>query len=189
MRFSFSGVSTRTYPFSSFGTMIAVMFSVNFVERSFGPVIPLYILSLGTSMAHAAKTAGLIVSLGLLAEAVSATIMGSRLRTVAARRLLLWRLGGGVLACLPMGLVWATIQLMFLRLVLGLLAGGCMVVVYTLGSQIIPAETRGTSFAFLSSAGMLGGAIGPIAAGLLTHVSLRAIFFFDGLLFLALLAR
>ncbi len=171
----------------SFGTMIAVMFSVNFVERSFGPVIPLYILKLGTSMANAAKTAGLIVSLGLLAEAVSATIMGSRLRKIPVRRLLLWRLGGGVLACLPMGLVWATSQLMILRLFLGLLAGGCMVVIYTLASQIIPAETRGTSFSFLSSAGLLGASIGPIAAGLLTHISMRAVFFFNSLLFLAML--
>jgi len=170
----------------SFGTMIAVMFSVNFVERSFGPVIPLYILSLGTSMAHAAKTAGLIVSLGLLAEAVSASIMGNRLRKVPPRRLLLWRLSGGVAASLPMGLVWATPQLLFLRLILGLLAGGCMVVIYTLGSRVIPAETRATSFSFLSSAGMLGGAMGPIAAGFLTHLSMRAVFFFNSLLFLGL---
>ncbi len=171
----------------SFGTMLAVMFSVNFVERSFGPVIPLYILSLGTDMAHAAKTAGLIVSLGLLAEAVSATFMGNRLRKVPARKLLLWRLSGGILACLPMGLVWSTTQLMVLRLLLGLLAGGCVVVIYTLGSQVIPVETRATSFSFLSSAGLLGASIGPIAAGLLTYFSMRAVFFFNGLAFLALL--
>jgi DHA1 family multidrug resistance protein-like MFS transporter len=171
----------------SFGTMISIMFSVNFVERSFGPIIPLYVLRLGTSMENAAKVSGLIVSLGLLAEAVSATIMGNRLRKVPARRLLLWRLTGGFLACLPMGLVWATSQLMVLRLTLGLLAGGCMVVVYTLGSQIIPAETRATSFSFLSSAGLLGAALGPIVAGLLTHLNLRAVFFFNGILFFALL--
>ncbi len=171
----------------SFGTMVAVMFSVNFVERSFGPVIPLYILTLGTNMARAAKTAGLIVSLGLLAEAVSSTFMGSRLRKVPARRLLLWRLSGGILICLPMGLVWSTPQLLILRLFLGLLAGGCVVVIYTLGSQIIPAETRATSFSFLSSAGLLGASIGPIAAGLLTYFSMRAVFFFNALLFLGLL--
>jgi DHA1 family multidrug resistance protein-like MFS transporter len=171
----------------SFGTMIAVMFSVNFVERSFGPVIPLYILKLGTSMANAAKTAGLIVSLGLLAEAVSATIMGIRLRKVPPRRLLLWRLGGGIAASLPMGLIWATPQLLILRVILGLLAGGCMVVVYTLGSRIIPPETRATSFSFLSSAGMLGGAMGPLAAGLIARLSMRAVFFFNSMLFLCLL--
>ena len=90
--------------------MIVVMFLVSFVERSFAPVLPLYIQKLGT-VQHVAKTAGLILSLGLLAEAVSATIMGSRLRRVPARRLLLWRLTGGTLACLPMGLVGGTAQL------------------------------------------------------------------------------
>jgi MFS family permease len=181
-RISFRGAAALP----SFGTMISIMFSVNFVERSFGPVIPLYVLKLGTSMENAAKISGLIVSLGLLAEAVSATVMGNRLRKVPARRLLLWRLTGGFLACVPMGLVWATSQLMILRLTLGLLAGGCMVVVYTLGSRIIPAETRATSFSFLSSAGLLGAALGPIVAGLLTHLSLRAVFFFNGMLFMAL---
>jgi MFS family permease len=112
--------------------------------------------------------------------------MGNRLRRVPARRLLLWRLSGGVLACVPMGLVWATPQLLVLRLVLGLLAGGCLVVVYTLGSQIIPQETRATSFSFLSSAALLGGSLGPIGAGALTHVDIRAIFFFNSLVFLML---
>ncbi len=170
----------------SFGTMIAIMFTVNFIERGFGPVVPLFVLALGTSTAHAAKTAGFIISVGLLAEAVSASVMGNRLRTTAPRKLLLWRLGGGFLACLPMGLVWSASQLMGLRLVLGLLAGGCMVVVYTLGSRIIPAETRGTSFSILSSSALLGGALGPLAAGILTHIDLRTVFFFNALLFLCL---
>jgi MFS family permease len=173
--------------FPSFGAMVAVMFAVSFVERSFGPVVPLYILQLGTGVNNAAKTAGLIISLGLLAEAVSATIMGKRLKTASARKLLLWRLGGGVLAALPMGFLWATSQLMILRLSLGLLAGGCMVVVYTLASRIIPAETRATSFGFLSSSALIGGAAGPVVAGALTHINIRAIFFFNGCLYLALL--
>ncbi len=172
----------------SFGVMLTVLFFVNFVERSFAPVIPLYVIALGTSLSHAAKTAGLIISLGLFAEAVSAMILGNRLKTGSARRLLFWRLGAGVLICVPMGLVWTTGQLLLLRLALGLLAGGCMVVIYTLGSMVIPQETRATSFAFLASAGLLGAAIGPFVAGALTHLSLRAIFFFNGFVFLLLLA-
>ena len=171
----------------SFGIMISVLFFVNFVERSFAPVIPLYILGLGTSLSNAAKTAGLIISLGLLAEAISAMVLGNRMKKGSARRLLLWRLGAGVLLCLPMGLVWSTTQLMVLRLALGLLAGGCMVVIYTLGSRVIPKETRATSFSFLASAGLLGAAIGPVVAGLLTHLSIRAIFFFNGAVFFLLL--
>ncbi len=171
----------------SFGVMLSVLFFVNFVERSFAPVIPLYVLTLGTSLTHAAKTAGLIISLGLFAEAISAMILGNRLKTGSAKRLLFWRLGAGVLICVPMGLVWTTGQLLLLRLALGLLAGGCMVVIYTLGSMVIPQATRATSFAFLASAGLLGAAIGPVVAGTLAHLSLRAIFFFNGFVFFLLL--
>ncbi|NWG12550.1 MAG: MFS transporter [Acidobacteria bacterium] len=170
----------------AFGTMVSVMFLVSFAERSFSPVVPLYILTLGTSLSSAARTAGMIISMGLLSEAVSATLMGNRLRKSLPRVLLLWRLAGGALVCFPMGLVWTTPQLLVLRIVLGLLAGGCMVVVYTLGSRVIPAETRATSFSFLASAALLGGATGPILAGALTHLSIRAIFFFNSLLFLFL---
>jgi len=171
----------------SFGIMIAVLFFVNFVERSFAPVIPLYILALGTSLSNAAKTAGLIISLGLLAEAISAIVLGNRLKKGSPGRLLLWRLAAGALICLPMGLVWSTGQLMMLRLALGLLAGGCMVVIYTLASMVIPEETRATSFSFLASASLMGAAIGPIAAGVLTHLDIRATFFFNSIVFFLLL--
>jgi MFS transporter, DHA1 family, multidrug resistance protein len=171
----------------SFGVMIAVLFFVNFVERSFAPVIPLYILTLGTSLSHAAKTAGLIISLGLFAEAVSAMVLGNRMKKGLARQLLLWRLAAGALICVPMGLVWATAQLLVLRLALGLLAGGCMVVIYTLASLVIPKETRATSFSFLASASLMGAAIGPVVAGVLTHLSIRATFIFNGFIFLLLL--
>ncbi len=171
----------------SFGIMVAVLFFVNFVERSFAPVIPLFVLSLGTSLSNVAKIAGLIISLGLFAEAVSAMILGNRLKKGSPRRLLLWRLAAGALICLPMGMVWSAQQLLFLRLALGLLAGGCMVVIYTLASMVIPKETRGTSFSFLASASLMGAAIGPVAAGLLTHLNIRATFFFNGLVFFVLL--
>ncbi len=173
-----------SYP--AFPAMMAVVFSANFVERSFGPVVPLYVLGLGASLGSAARTAGLIISLGLLAQAISSTIMGSRIRAAAPRALLLWRLAAGAALCLAMGMVWTVMQLLVLRIGLGLLSGGCIVIVYTLGARVIPAETRATSFSFLSSAALLGGAAGPLAAGALTHLNLRAIFYFDALLFLLL---
>jgi MFS transporter, DHA1 family, multidrug resistance protein len=177
----------RAIDFPAFGAMAAVMFFVNFVERSFSPVIALVVLKLGTAPEHVAKAAGLIVSLGLLSEAVAASLMGSQLRRRPARSLLLLRLAGGMLVCLPMGLAWTTSQFLLLRMALGLLAGGCIVIVYSLASQVIPAETRGASFSFLASAALLGSAAGPIAAGELAWLSLHAIFFFNTLVFALLL--
>ena len=114
-------------------------------------------------------------------------ILGNRMKNGSARMILLWRLSAGVLLCLPMGLVRSTTQLMMLRLALGLLAGGCMVVIYTLASRVIPQATRATSFSFLASASLLGASIGPVVAGTLTHLNIRAIFFFNGAVFLFLL--
>jgi DHA1 family multidrug resistance protein-like MFS transporter len=177
----------RAVAVPAFGAMAAVMFFVNFVERSFSPVVALYVLQLGTTSEHAAKAAGSIISLGLLSEAVAASFMGTQLKRRHPRPLLLWRLVGGMLVCLPMGLAWTTSQFLVLRIALGLLAGGCIVIVYSLASQVIPAETRGASFSFLASAALLGSAAGPIAAGELAWLSLRAIFFFNSVVFAALI--
>jgi MFS transporter, DHA1 family, multidrug resistance protein len=171
----------------AFGAMSAILFFANFVERSFSPIVALYVLRLGAHPEDAAKTAGLIISLGLLSEAVSAAFMGIKLKKGPVKRLLLWRLAGGAIACFPMGLAAHTYQFLVLRLLLGVLAGGCMVIVYTLGSRIIPPETRGASFSFLASAAMLGGAAGPIVAGGLTYLNIRAIFFVNSLVFALLL--
>jgi MFS family permease len=167
--------------------MVSVLFFVNFVERSFAPVVPLFILALGTSLGNAAKTAGLIISLGLLAEAVSAIVLGNRMKRGSTGKILFWRLAAGALICVPMGMVWTTAQLLVLRLALGLLAGGCMVVIYTLASMVIPKETRATSFSFLASASLLGSSAGPVVAGALTHLNIRATFFFNGVVFFLLL--
>jgi len=170
----------------SFGILLLVLFFARFVERSFAPIVPLYILELGTSLSNASRTAGLIISLGLLMEAISAAILGVLMKRTSARRLLLLRMMCGAVICIPMGLAWTTAQLVVLRVLLGLLAGGTAVVVFSVGSRIIPEATRGTSFSILSSASLLGGAAGPILAGFLSHLSLRAIFFFNSVIFLFL---
>lgn len=171
----------------SFGIMVTVLYFVSFIERSFTPIVPIFILGLGTSIESAARTAGIIISLGMFSEAISAYVLGNWLKKGSPRKILLLRLATGALLCFPMGLVWATSQLLCLRLALGLLAGGSMVVVYTLGSRVVPPETRGTSFSILSSAALLGAATGPVTAGVLAHLDIRAIFFFNSIVFLLLL--
>ena len=172
----------------SFGSMLVIAFFVNLVERSFAPIVPLYVLSLGTKVSHVAKTSGMIISLGLLSEGASATMLGNWLRRVQARKILIMRLIAGALICIPMGLVTASTQLLVLRAALGLLAGGSMVVIYTLGSQMIPEETRATSFSFLASSALLGSALGPTTAGAVTHLDIRAVFFLNSLILWAILA-
>ncbi|MDP8924704.1 MAG: MFS transporter, partial [Chloroflexota bacterium] len=63
-----------------------------------------------------------------------------------------------------------------LRLLLGLLAGGTISLAYTLGARLAPPERAATTMALLASWGMLGSALAPILAGLIGQISLRAVF-------------
>src|SRR5260221_7382504 len=63
---------------------------------------------------------------------------------------------------------------------------GVATMFYTLGGDQIPAAARASGYGILSSAAMMGGAMGPILCGLLTSFDSRAPFFAGGLIYLGL---
>ena len=87
----------------------------------------------------------------------------------------------------PMALVQRFEPLLLLAALLGLTSGGALTLSYTIGGLLVPAARRGAAFGLFSSAALVGGALSPAAAGLLSRLELRAIYVADGALF-ALLA-
>jgi MFS family permease len=96
------------------------------------------------------------------------------------------RLGLGSPICFLIGFAASVMQLLGLRLLLALLAGGTLTVAYTLASRVIPESQRAAAFGLLSSFGMMGGAVGPLLGGLSVLINIRTVFFFDGLIYAAL---
>lgn len=169
--------SLRTlWRWPNFATVAGLLMAIQFLDRSMGPIIPLYVSLLGTPDERVAKTAGLIISAGALAAALSSLIAGDRLNKMSPKRLLISTLFCGGLVCVPLAFVQTAPQLLVLRALLGLLVGGAITITYAIGAQGIPARARGASFGLFSSAGLLGGSLGPIVAGLLTRYSLRTVF-------------
>jgi len=171
----------------NFTFLAVLLFLVTAIDRSFGPVIPLFVLGLVHNPHEAARKAGVIISLAAFGESFSAWYSGRRIFKESSRRFLLQRLAfGGVVS---VGLVFAVTfsHLLWLRLLLALLAGGTLTIAYTLASHVIPEPERAISFGLLSSFAMLGGAAGPMLGGLLTSLSVRLVFATDaaafGLLF------
>lgn len=167
----------------NFLPVVAVLFVAQFVDKSFGAVLPLYVASLEPTATGVASMSGLIISLGALAAAISAGSAGRMAGQRSPRRLMLISLLGGLVVCLPMAFVGSTWQFLVLRVLLGLLAGGTITLAYTVGGLAMPAQGQATAFGFLSSAAMLGSALSPMLSGLLAGVSLRAVYIVDALLY------
>jgi len=149
----------------NFLPLAAVLFLITVIDRSFSPVIPLFVAALVKTPLEAARTAGLIISVASVAESFAAWYSGRKIATVAPKQFLLTRLLSGGLVCAALTFAGSVNQLLFLRVLLALLAGGTLTVAYTLASQVIPENDRAAAFGLLSSYSMFGGAMGPFLGG------------------------
>jgi MFS transporter, DHA1 family, multidrug resistance protein len=178
----------RLLSLPNFGILASLLFLISTIDRSFSPVIPLFVAGLSASPMDAARTAGIIISSASFAESLAAWYSGRRLSRVPPKRFLLARLLSGGAVCLGLGFAVSIFQLSSLRMLLALLAGGTLTVGYTLASEVIPETDRATAFGLLSSCAMLGGAAGPLLGGVLTSIDARLVFLVDSLIYLLLAA-
>jgi DHA1 family multidrug resistance protein-like MFS transporter len=75
---------------------------------------------------------------------------------------------------LPLAANWQ--QVLVLRLVLGLLAGGTLSLGYLLGARLAPRERSGLTLGILGSCAQLGGAGAPLLGGVLGSFGLQVVF-------------
>jgi MFS transporter, DHA1 family, multidrug resistance protein len=168
--------------------LLVVLFVVNFIGRSFTPILPLHLGLLGVSSRHLASATGILIAAYSLAAATSAWYLGRLSRSHSPRRLLLLTLVGGAAAVAPMALAPSFGAILCLAVLLGLVAGGSLTLCYTIGGLMVPEAVRTTAFGFFSGAALFGGAVSPAAAGLVAGIALRGIYWVDAALYVALAA-
>jgi len=168
--------------------LLALLFFSNFVSRSFTPVLPLHLESLGVPVDSLASSTGVLISAYSVAAAVSAWSYGAASRRYAPRNLLAMSLLGGSLCVLPMAVVPSFSSFLLLAAAFGLVSGGTLALGYTIGAHTVREEHRGAAFGFFSGAALFGGAIAPSVAGVLAHWELRGIYYLDALVYLLLVA-
>ena len=168
-------------------TALMILFFVNMADRTFGPILPLFLEELGTPRVGLEMVAGILISAAAFGEAFSAWISGKLASRVSLRRLITGRLVLSILVLLPMVFVHSTREFSILRVLLALLAGGTLTLALSAAHPVIPGEYRGTGFAMLSGTSMLGGAAGPIIAGAIAGFSIRSIFLFNSIVYLLMI--
>jgi DHA1 family multidrug resistance protein-like MFS transporter len=168
--------------------LLTVLFVVNFVGRSFLPILPLHLQVLGVPPVRLSSATGVLISVYSVAAAASATLLGRASRTRSPRTLLGLSLLGGAPIVMAMALVPSYSAFLGLALLGGLVSGGALTLCYTIGGLMVPPGVRTTAFGFFAGAALFGGAVAPTCAGLVAQGWLRGIYWVDGGLYLVLAA-
>jgi MFS family permease len=163
----------------SFWATLVVLFSASFIDGSFMATLPLYLPMLGAPGDNLALLAGLGLSGGALAMAVSAAAVGRLSGRVAHGTLVLVLLGGASIALLAVVLAGQWWQLLALRALIGLMAGGLPTLGYALAAGLVPSNRQGAVVGLASTATSMGWAVAPLAVGALIGIDPRAVYLLD----------
>jgi MFS family permease len=168
-------------------TSLLILFFVNMADRTFGPIIPLFLEELGTPASRLAIVSGGLISAAAFGEAFSAWLSGKLATRISLKRLIGGRLVFSILVLVPMIFVTSTEQFSILRVLLALLAGGTLTLALSAAHRVIPEDRWGSGFGLLSSVSMFGTAVGPLLAGAIAGISLRSIFVFNSIVYLMMI--
>jgi MFS transporter, DHA1 family, multidrug resistance protein len=165
--------------FENFILLILVVFGLQFVDRSFGPVLPLYIAELGASLDDVPILSGVLFSIAAGSGAIGHHLCRHLLERTSARGVIAGASAVGAVGMLAYVFVGKILVLALGTIVFGLAIGAASTAAYTAAGAVIPASARGTGFGLLSTGSLAGLAISPIVCGLLGTLSLRAVFVLD----------
>jgi len=180
-----SSVKTASLTFAHFRalpyflTALITVFVLQLVDRSFGPVLPLYLGEVGVDAARVPFLTGLIFTVAASAAAVGNQLTGWWLRRVApARQLPICATVAG-LSAIVLGLGPSVAVMCLASIPFGLAMGIATTSVYTDVGQRADSAERAVAFGYLQTAYLIGLAVSPVVAGFIGARSMRAVFFVD----------
>jgi len=162
--------------FENFIVLMLVVFGLQFIDRSFGPILPLYLDHAGVPAGRVSIVAGLIFSVAAGSGAIGNYVAGrlllaSHVRSILAGSAIASMLASVLFAVEPP--VWA---MLLAAAVFGLGIGIAMTTAYTEAGKMIPAGSHGAGFGLLTTASLTGLALSPVFGGLIGSTSMNAVF-------------
>ena len=172
--------------FQNFVLMMVVIFGLQFVDRSFGPVLPLWVEQAGVAPARVALTSGVLFSIMAIAGALGHHFCGRLLQRYASRVVIAGGMAFAAAASAVFGITGNFWIMAVASLLLGVGIGAAMTASYSAAGAVIPPGAHGAGFGVLTSASLVGMASSPFIAGFVGGASLRIVFFVDAVVFAAL---
>jgi MFS family permease len=162
--------------FENFIILMLVVFGLQFIDRSFGPILPLYLDEAGVPAGRVSIVAGLIFSVAAGSGAIGNYVAGRLLLARHARSILAGSALASMLASVLFAVeppVWA---MLLAAAVFGLGIGIAMTTAYAEAGKMIPAGSHGAGFGLLTTASLTGLALSPVFGGLIGSTSMNAVF-------------
>jgi DHA1 family multidrug resistance protein-like MFS transporter len=181
-RVSFSNVLA----FENFVLLMLVIFSLQVVDRSFGPVLLLHVTQLGYTAGRASLLVGGLFSALALSGVAGFQLAAFLLKRATARAVIVSAVLASAASLATFALVESAWLLIVTITVFGLAAGTALTTAFTAAGSVIPRHAHGVGFGFLTGASLIGSAVSPVLSGLVAARSIRVVFL-SGAAVLALL--
>ena len=156
-----------------------VIFGLQTVDRSFGPVLPLFVAQVGVEPQRIPIVSGILFSLGAVSAAFGSQLAGRLLKHRSAKRVIV---SGTVTAAVALAaiVVAPTLWLVGASMVaVGLAIGVATTTIYSVAGSLLPADAHATGFGVMTTASLIGLAVSPVVAGLIGGSGLRIVFVAD----------
>jgi DHA1 family multidrug resistance protein-like MFS transporter len=163
-----------------------VIFGLQTVDRSFGPVLPLFVSQAGVAGERVPLVAGVLFSLGAVSAAAGSQLAPRLLKQHNAKRVIV---GGAFAAAVALAaiVVAPTVWILAIAIAIaGTAMGSSTTAIYAVAGGLLPADAHATGFGIMTTASLLGLAVSPVAAGLIGSAGLRIVFVADVVLLLVL---
>jgi MFS family permease len=173
--------------FENFVLLMVVIFGFQFVDRSLGPILPLYVAALGAPPDAVPLLSGVVFSVLAVGAAIGHHFGARVMRRRTARSLISRSAIAAAVAIALFGIVPGPWTLAAAACLFGIAVGAAMTAAYTAAAAVMPASLRGAGFGLLTSASLVGVAASPVVSGFIAATDLRVVFAVDAIV-LCLLA-
>lgn len=164
---------------------LAVIFGLQTVDRSFGPVLPLFVAQVGVPVSRIPIITGILFSLGAMSAALGHHLAGRLMqrrspRTVIFAATMLAAAAVAIIVIAPSLWIVAAAMPLF-----GVSIGVSTTTIYAVAGSSLPPDAHATGFGVMTTASLLGLAVSPVIAGFIGGNGLRLVFIADVVLLLA----
>lgn len=156
-----------------------VIFGLQTVDRSFGPVLPLFVAQVGVAPERIPLVSGILFSLGAVSAALGSQLAPWLLKRRPAKGVIV--AGTGV-AALAMATIVIAPELWMVGVAMaavGLAIGVATTTIYSVAGALLPADAHATGFGVMTTASLIGLAVSPVVAGFIGGSGLRIVFVAD----------
>jgi MFS family permease len=162
--------------FENFLVLMLVIFLLQVVDRSFGPVLLLHVIQVGYLSSQASLLVGGLFSILAVSSVAGYQLAAALLKRTTARAVIVAAVLAAASSLATFAMVESAWLLMLTIASFGLAAGTALTTAFTAAGSVVPRHAHGVGFGFLTGASLIGSAVSPVLSGLLAARSIRVVF-------------